>query len=114
MLCSTFTFDFRILLKNKRKNINKNFKNANSLFIGDFDKYHKIVTESPHDFTSWEYLIRLAEAEGNHQKSSQVLSEFLGYFPLCYGYWKKYADNELAAGGDMRATEVFFFFYFYA
>lgn len=31
---------------------------------------------------------------------------FLGRYPLCYGYWKKFADLERRAGNNDKAAEV--------
>src|SRR4051794_9558067 len=63
----------------------------------EWDRYWGIVRANPEDFTSWEYLIRLAEAaEGGVVADSpaenivnlrQVYDQFLARFPLCFGYW---------------------------
>ena len=37
---------------------------------------------------------------------SSVFTDFLNRFPLCYMYWKKFADLGLKHEGDARAQEV--------
>lgn len=32
---------------------------------------------------------------------------FLAEFPLCYGYWKKYADHEARFGDINKVVEVY-------
>ena len=36
-----------------------------------------------------------------------VFDSFLAEFPLCFGYWKKYADHELRHGSKERAKAVY-------
>lgn len=82
----------------------------------EWDRYWGIVRANPEDFTSWEYLVRLAEAtEGGVAAGSPdenianmrlVYDQFLAKFPLCFGYWKKYADLEYAIDGIPGAERV--------
>lgn len=82
----------------------------------EWDRLWKIVRDTPDDFNSWEQLIRVAEApEGGLTKTSppenkarleSVYDSFLAKFPLCFGYWKKYSDWELAVHGDESAEKV--------
>lgn len=44
--------------------------------------------------------------QGKILKIRRVYDSFLAEFPLCYGYWKKYADHE-ALGSIERAMEVY-------
>jgi pre-mRNA-processing factor 39 len=84
----------------------------------EWDRLWQVVRDSPDDFTSWEQLIRVAEgAEGgitntspaeNMTRLESVYDSFLAKFPLCFGYWKKYADWELAVHGDEGAEKVNF------
>lgn len=37
----------------------------------------------------------------------KVYDGFLAEFPLCFGYWKKYADLEVRHGHADRALEVY-------
>jgi pre-mRNA-processing factor 39 len=83
----------------------------------EWERLWQVVRASPDDFSSWEQLIRLVEsAEGGITASSppenvthleSVFDGFLEKFPLCFGYWRKYADWELAVHGDAGAEKVF-------
>ncbi|CAG8482729.1 5968_t:CDS:10 [Acaulospora colombiana] len=83
----------------------------------DIERYWDIVKSNPDDFTSWEYLIRVAEtAEGGLTSQSpqenitnmrSVFDQFLAKFPLCFGYWKKYADFEFNAQGPVEAEKIY-------
>lgn len=44
--------------------------------------------------------------QGNLLKIRRVYDAFLAEFPLCYGYWKKYAEHE-APGSVEKAVEVY-------
>ncbi|CAG8505513.1 14463_t:CDS:10, partial [Racocetra fulgida] len=83
----------------------------------DLERYWDIVRSNPDDFTSWEYLIRVAEtAEGgltaqsppeNITNMRDVFDQFLAKFPLCFGYWKKYADFEFSVQGPTEAEKIY-------
>ncbi|KAJ3204814.1 hypothetical protein HDU67_009296 [Dinochytrium kinnereticum] len=83
----------------------------------EWEKYWNLVSTNPDDFTSWEALIRVAEtANGGITKQSSeedtsnlrtVYDHFLAKFPLCFGYWKKYADWELSLEGDDKAESIY-------
>jgi pre-mRNA-processing factor 39 len=40
-------------------------------------------------------------------KIRKVYDAFLAEFPLCYGYWKKYADHEARSGSAEKIVEVY-------
>lgn len=40
-------------------------------------------------------------------KIRKVYDAFLAEFPLCYGYWKKYADHEARLGTLENVVEVY-------
>ncbi|KAI9358871.1 hypothetical protein DFJ73DRAFT_656655, partial [Zopfochytrium polystomum] len=83
----------------------------------DFEKYWALVSENPDDFASWESLIRTAEAAGggiskdwplDHGTNLRtVYDHFLSKFPLCFGYWKKYADAVLTLEGVEKAEAIY-------
>ncbi|KAJ3332763.1 ribosomal RNA processing protein [Blyttiomyces sp. JEL0837] len=83
----------------------------------DWEKYWGLVQANPEDFSSWEELIRTAEsASGGLSKDwsedamvnlKMVYDHFLAKFPLCFGYWKKYADAELMVGGAEKCEAVY-------
>lgn len=43
----------------------------------------------------------------NILKIRRVYDAFLAEFPLCYGYWKKYADHEARLGAVDKVVEVY-------
>ena len=49
---------------------------------------------------SWHYL------QEDFATAAPAFNEFLSRFPLCYMYWKKYADMAAKNVGDDRAREV--------
>lgn len=40
-------------------------------------------------------------------KIEKAYDAFLGEFPLCYGYWKKYADHEAKLGTPEKIVDVY-------
>ncbi|KAE9621885.1 putative tetratricopeptide-like helical domain-containing protein [Lupinus albus] len=73
------------------------------------DRLWNIVRANSLDFTSWTSLIEETEkvAEDNILKIRRVYDAFLEEFPLCYGYWKKYADHEARVGSVDKVVEVY-------
>ncbi|KAG8491208.1 hypothetical protein CXB51_014353 [Gossypium anomalum] len=45
--------------------------------------------------------------QNNILKIRKVYDAFLAEFPLCYGYWKKYADHEARIGSMDKVVEVY-------
>ncbi|KAK5864714.1 hypothetical protein PBY51_015933 [Eleginops maclovinus] len=72
----------------------------------DFDRLWKAAHDNPQDFTSWTDLLQYCEQESHITASRRALEAFLSRYPLCYGYWKKYADLERRAGYNNKAEEV--------
>ncbi|KAI8820429.1 mRNA splicing protein [Fimicolochytrium jonesii] len=83
----------------------------------EWDRLWDAVQKNPEDFSSWEALLDAAEKEeGGLTKDSSaaaqnkfrtVYDHFLAKFPLCFGYWKKYADKEFVLEGAEKALEVY-------
>ncbi|CAH1760689.1 1715_t:CDS:10, partial [Entrophospora sp. SA101] len=83
----------------------------------ELERYWEAVKTNPDDFNSWEYLIRIAESAdgGLTPQSTQetianmrnVFDQFLAKFPLCFGYWKKYADFEFMIQGPLEAEKIY-------
>ncbi|XP_027349705.1 pre-mRNA-processing factor 39 isoform X1 [Abrus precatorius] len=73
------------------------------------DRLWNIVRANSLDFTAWTALIEETEkvAEDNILKIRRVYDAFLAEFPLCYGYWKKYADHEARLGSVDKVVEVY-------
>ncbi|KAL5219139.1 hypothetical protein ABZP36_019823 [Zizania latifolia] len=67
------------------------------------------VTANCLDFNAWIALIDETEriAESNILKIRKVYDTFLAEFPLCFGYWKKYADHEARLDGISKVIEVY-------
>ncbi|XP_053179799.1 pre-mRNA-processing factor 39 isoform X2 [Scomber japonicus] len=72
----------------------------------DFERLWKAAHDNPQDFTSWTDLLQYCEQEGHITASRRALEAFLTRYPLCYGYWKKFADLERRAGYNSKAEEV--------
>ena len=45
--------------------------------------------------------------QGDITRLREVYDGFLAEYPLCYGYWKKYADAEHRSGSPELAVSVF-------
>ncbi len=80
----------------------------------------------PNDFHGWVALLKCCEkvyevccvcvvdvcsdralaAQHTYLQQSEVYDAFLGRFPLCYVYWKKYADMCVRNYDDQKAVEV--------
>ncbi|XP_050366846.1 pre-mRNA-processing factor 39-1 [Argentina anserina] len=73
------------------------------------DRLWNIVRANSLDFNAWTALIEETEkvAEINILKIRKVYDAFLAEFPLCYGYWKKYADHEALFGVIDKVVEVY-------
>ncbi|KAG8003984.1 Pre-mRNA-processing factor 39 [Nibea albiflora] len=72
----------------------------------DFERLWKAAHDNPQDFTSWTDLLQYCEQESHVTASRRALEAFLARYPLCYGYWKKFADLERRAGYTSKAEEV--------
>ncbi|GAB4841260.1 hypothetical protein Ancab_021992 [Ancistrocladus abbreviatus] len=73
------------------------------------ERLWSIVRANSLDFSAWTSLIEETEktSEDNILKIRKVYDAFLAEFPLCYGYWKKYADHELRMGAIDKVVEVY-------
>ncbi|XP_008235600.1 PREDICTED: pre-mRNA-processing factor 39 isoform X2 [Prunus mume] len=80
-----------------------------SAMSAEEDRLWNIVRADSLDFNAWTALIEETEkvAEDNILKIQKVYDAFLAEFPLCYGYWKKYADHEARLGSMDKVVEVF-------
>ncbi|XP_063046373.1 pre-mRNA-processing factor 39 isoform X2 [Engraulis encrasicolus] len=72
----------------------------------DFERLWKAAHDNPQEFSSWTDLLQYCEQEGHMTSSRRSLNAFLERYPLCYGYWKKFADMERRAGNNVKAEEV--------
>ncbi|XP_024966810.1 pre-mRNA-processing factor 39 isoform X2 [Cynara cardunculus var. scolymus] len=73
------------------------------------DRLWNMVRANTLDFNAWTALIEETEktSEDNILKIRKVYDAFLAEFPLCYGYWKKYADHEARLGSVDKVVEVY-------
>ncbi|ESQ44610.1 hypothetical protein EUTSA_v10003154mg [Eutrema salsugineum] len=73
------------------------------------ERLWKIVRANTLQFNAWTALIEETEkiALDNIAKLRKVYDAFLAEFPLCYGYWKKYADHEARVGAMDKVVEVY-------
>ncbi|XP_010523168.1 PREDICTED: pre-mRNA-processing factor 39-like [Tarenaya hassleriana] len=73
------------------------------------ERLWNIIRVNPQDFNAWTALLDETEktSEDNIAKIRKVYDAFLAEFPLCYGYWKKYADAEAHEGAMDKAVEVY-------
>ncbi|XVF81058.1 hypothetical protein PTKIN_Ptkin15bG0125900 [Pterospermum kingtungense] len=76
---------------------------------GEEERLWSIVRANSLDFNAWTALIEETEkvSENNILKIRKVYDAFLAEFPLCYGYWKKYADHEARIGSMDKVVEVY-------
>ncbi|XP_052211283.1 pre-mRNA-processing factor 39-1 isoform X2 [Diospyros lotus] len=80
-----------------------------SALSAEEERLWNIVRANSIDFNAWTTLIEETEkvAENNIMKIRKVYDAFLAEFPLCYGYWKKYADHEARLGSIDKVVEVY-------
>ncbi|CAN8311187.1 unnamed protein product [Cochlearia groenlandica] len=73
------------------------------------ERLWSIVKSNSVEFNAWTALIEETEriAQDNITKVRKVYDAFLAEFPLCYGYWKKYADHEARVGAMDKVVEVY-------
>ncbi|KAJ8601501.1 hypothetical protein CTAYLR_006725 [Chrysophaeum taylorii] len=72
-----------------------------------FARWSKAVENDPTDFASWSKLLAVVEEQsgGSPERVAPAFEAFLARFPLCFGYWCKYAD--LQRGDIERTTTVY-------
>ncbi|XP_050208121.1 pre-mRNA-processing factor 39-1 isoform X2 [Mercurialis annua] len=73
------------------------------------ERLWSIVKANSLDFDAWTALIDETEKMAGDKilKIRKVYDAFLAEFPLCYGYWKKYADHEARVGSMDKVVEVY-------
>ncbi|KAI7730343.1 hypothetical protein M8C21_025100, partial [Ambrosia artemisiifolia] len=77
--------------------------------IGSPEDAYEVVAGDSLDFDAWTSLISEVEKtySDNIKAISSVYESFLSWFPLCHGYWKKYADHMARLCNVEKAVEVF-------
>ncbi|CAF2105213.1 unnamed protein product [Brassica oleracea] len=83
--------------------------NAGSTLSPEEERLWSIVKANSSEFNAWTALIEETEriSQDNIAKIRKVYDAFLAEFPLCYGYWKKYADHEARVGAMDKVVEVY-------
>ncbi|CAG7900288.1 unnamed protein product [Brassica rapa] len=83
--------------------------NAGSALSPEEERLWSIVRANSSEFNAWTALIEETEriSQDNIAKIRKVYDAFLAEFPLCYGYWKKYADHEARVGAMDKVVEVY-------
>ncbi|TDH72836.1 hypothetical protein CCR75_007944 [Bremia lactucae] len=68
------------------------------------DKLMEVVEANPLDFNSWVSLLALVQSESATPREivEETYDRFLLEFPLCYGYWNKYAQYEYRLASRTR------------
>lgn len=51
-----------------------------------------LLAVTPHAFDTWQQLVEAVESSGSTSDMRAVYAAFLDEFPLCWGFWKRYAD----------------------
>jgi pre-mRNA-processing factor 39 len=82
---------------------------AEAVLSAEEARLWNVVTANCLDFNAWTALIDETErnSESNILKIRKVYDSFLAEFPLCFGYWKKYADHEARLDGTGKVVEVY-------
>ncbi|XP_020094599.1 pre-mRNA-processing factor 39-like [Ananas comosus] len=72
-------------------------------------KLQALLEGTPSNFEDWTSLIREVEKTSPNDIGviSMVYDAFLSEFPLCYGYWKKYAIHKARLCSHKEMVEVF-------
>ena len=73
----------------------------------EYRELRREVKDDPYKFDSWTKVIALVEELDDVKLAREVYEPFLGKFPYCYGYWRKYADFELRHHSFDKAAEVY-------
>ena len=78
--------------------------------MADYDALRQQVEADAGDFTAWSKLLAAVEegATAYPERVAPTFESFLAKFPLCFGYWCKYADlqRRLGEAGSVDAAEA--------
>ena len=78
--------------------------------MADYDSLRQQVEADAGDFTSWSKLLAAVEegATAYPERVAPTFESFLAKFPLCFGYWCKYADlqRRLGEAGSVDGAEA--------
>jgi pre-mRNA-processing factor 39 len=65
------------------------------------------TAEGHSDFSNWTKLLQMADKLTKIDEIRMAYDRFLAEFPLCYVYWKKYADHEEKKGTNETVISVY-------
>ena len=73
--------------------------------MADYDALRQHVEKDGSDFTAWSKLLACVEEQAATQpeRVNATFEAFLAKFPLCFGYWCKYADLQRRLGEATKA-----------
>lgn len=119
-------YSFKSILLDAAEDDKKEKDDKEKKSLPDLDKYWKAVNDDPADFTGWTYLLQYVDQEvmieifimiylifnkkmfhqNDIEAARKAYDAFLGHYPYCYGYWRKYADYEKRKGNKSKCEEV--------
>jgi pre-mRNA-processing factor 39 len=73
--------------------------------MADYDALRQHVEKDGSDFTAWSKLLACVEEQAatHPERVNATFEAFLSKFPLCFGYWCKYADLQCRLGEATKA-----------
>eukprot|EP00002_Diphylleia_rotans_P034158 TRINITY_DN731_c0_g1_i2.p1 TRINITY_DN731_c0_g1~~TRINITY_DN731_c0_g1_i2.p1 ORF type:complete len:399 (+),score=78.00 TRINITY_DN731_c0_g1_i2:59-1255(+) len=80
--------------------------NAGSKHFAEVDRLTAAIESNRRDFDSWNALLTAVEKESDNERFSALCESFLAEFPLCYGFWKKYADTKFKQSEDESGIDA--------
>ncbi|KAF2072928.1 hypothetical protein CYY_005750 [Polysphondylium violaceum] len=104
--------------QSSNNNNNNNNNNNKNTILSTFEptsseeeKYCKLVQSNPQAFNDWTSLISIVEKrpvdDGTINNLRSVYNDFLSEFPLCFLYWKRFADHEYATDNHIGAIDIY-------
>ncbi|RWS24439.1 pre-mRNA-processing factor 39-like isoform X3, partial [Leptotrombidium deliense] len=66
-----------------------------------------VVRDDIESFDAWIQLLKTVQDEDDIEDINEVYHAFLTHYPLCFGYWNKWADITLAKCGIQNCEQVF-------
>ncbi|KAF1795757.1 Tetratricopeptide-like helical domain [Phytophthora cactorum] len=91
-------------VRRRRSNGSSADATANGAEKTQLEKLVEVVDKNPLDFNSWVSLLALVQSESATPREAveTTYDRFLAEFPLCFGYWNKYAQYEHRLGSRTR------------
>ena len=64
------------------------------------------VEKDPEDFGCLEEFVNYADCQNDAEVVEDAYTRLLGKYPLCFAYWKRYADKVLSLGGGSESAKA--------